>query len=270
MIKLGVFDLDGTLLTSEGRLPETFRTDVELLHGRNVSVAIASARPMQFLFEMFDREMDLLISGEDGNIFFRGKQLLYARYLSAELIARVQALTAGRDDVAVLYTGLDDLIVSAEHYIRFIAWGKGQFMPEAPKELTGYEKICKIHVLCRDGVGAAGRMASSVFAELSGDADVSESGYGWIGITGKDSNKAAAVRFFQKHLGIRDEETAVFGDSSNDIPMFKLTGYSFAMKNAAPDIQQKAGFITEEDNDHNGAMKTLIALTVPPTERGQS
>ena len=54
MIKLGVFDLDGTLLDSEGKLPETFYSDIEVLSKRGTHVAIASARPAQFLFEMFD------------------------------------------------------------------------------------------------------------------------------------------------------------------------------------------------------------------------
>ena len=261
MVKLGVFDLDGTLLTSEDNLPDTFYQDVELLHSRNVSVAIASARPAQFLFDMFDHDVDLLMSGEDGNIFFRGKQLLHARYLSADLIARVYAITAERDDTAVLCTGLNDIYVSAEHYRRFVEWGKGRFMPETPKDLTGDAEICKIHVLCRDGVEAAKHMISTVFAELRGSCDMTESGYGWIGITEKDSNKAAAVRFFQKYLNIGNEETAVFGDSSNDIPMFELTENSYAMKNAPVDIREKAKHVTEEDNDHNGAMKALLRLT---------
>ncbi len=262
MIKLGVFDLDGTLLTSEGRLPETFYQDVETLHSRGVSAAIASARPVQFLFEMFDRDVDLLISGEDGNIFFRGKQLLHARYVPAELIARVCAIAAERDDVAVICSGLEDTYVSAEHYRRFNAWGMGRFMPEAPRDMTGDAKICKIHLLCRDGIEAAKQMVSSpVFEELRALSDIHESGYGWIGITEKDSNKASAVRFFQKYLNIGNDETAVFGDSSNDIPMFELTENSYAMKNAPLDIRQRANHVTEDDNDHNGAMKTLLGIT---------
>ena len=261
MIKLGVFDLDGTLLTSEDKLPETFYQDLEMLRSRGVCAAIASARSAKFLFEMFDRDVDLLISGEDGNIFFRGKQLLYARYVPADVTARVYEITGRRDDMAVLCTGPDDTYVSAEHYRRFIAWGKEHFMPEAPKDLTEDAKICKLHVLCRDGIEAAKQMASTVFAEMRAISDVSESGYGWIGITQKGSNKAAAVRFFQKYLIIGNEETAVFGDSSNDIPMFELTENSYAMKNAPEDIRQKAGHVTEEDNNHNGAMKTLLSLT---------
>ena len=263
MVKLGVFDLDGTLLTGDGRLPETFWQDLELLHGRGVSVAIASARPARFLFEMFDRDTDLLISGENGNIFFRGKRLLHARYVSAGLIGRVYAMAAERDDLAVLCTGPEELYVSAEHYRRFEEWGKGQFMPDAPKEWTGTEKCCMIHMFCRDGTGAAGRTAAAVSAALEGRCDVHESGYGWIEIAEKDSNKAAAVRFFQEYLKAGCDETAVFGDSENDVPMFELTKYSFAMKNAPAGVRRKAGYITEEDNDHNGAMKALIGLTAP-------
>ena len=262
MVKLGVFDLDGTLLTSDGKLPETFYQDVELLRSRGVSAAIASARPAQFLFEMFDRDVDLLISGEDGNIFFRGKQLLHVRYVPAGLIDRVYAITAGRDDTAVLCTGLNEIYVSAEHYRRFVEWGKGRFMPDAPKDLSENAKVCKIHLLCRDGVEAAKRMiASPDFAEIRSGCNMTESGYGWIGITAKDSNKAAAVRFFQKYLNIGNDETAVFGDSENDIPMFELTENSYAMKNAPADIRQKAKHVTEDDNDHNGAMKALLSLT---------
>ena len=261
MIRLGVFDLDGTLLTGEGRLPETFYDDVALLRSRHVSVAIASARPAQFLFEMFDRDVDLMISGEDGSIFFRGKQLLHARYVSSGSIARVRAIADARDDIAVICTGPDCVSVAAEHHRRFIEWGLAHFMPKTPTEPAGNARFCKIHVYCRDGVEAAKRMAASVFAEIVAEADVREAGYGWIGITGKDANKASAVRFFQRYLNIGEDETAVFGDSSNDVPMFETTENAFAMKNAPAEIQQKAKHVTEDDNEHNGAMKTLIRIT---------
>ncbi len=261
MIKLGVFDLDGTLLTSDGRLPDTFWEDLKLLNARGVNVAIASARPVQFLFDMFDHENDLLISGEDGNIFFQGSKLLHARYISDELVKKVGDIVEKHEDLAMLCTGLDSIYVSQKDYNRFIQWGKGQFMPETPQELQGNEKICKIHVLCRDGIEKAKETINVIFSDVNTIADVQESGYGWIGITEKGSNKAEAVRFFQKFLNIKDDETAVFGDSSNDIPMFDLTKYSFAMKNALPDVRANANYVTMEDNDHNGAIKALLELT---------
>ena len=54
---------------------------------------------------------DILISGEDGNIFFRGRQQLHTRFLSRDLIAGVYAIAAGRDDIAVGCTGPKELFV---------------------------------------------------------------------------------------------------------------------------------------------------------------
>ena len=267
MIKLGVFDLDGTLLDSESRLPETFEQDMERLRSRRVSVAVASARPAPFLVDLFDHCPDILISGEDGNIFFRGRRLLEIRYVSRDLVDRVAAIAKEREDIAYGCTGPDETYVSEENLKRLVQWGQGQFMPKAPKELDETAKVCKIHVLCRDGAATAEQMVSCVFKELRKYGDVRESGNGWIGITEKDSNKAGAVRFFQKYLNLTDDETAVFGDSANDIPMFELTRHSYAMKNAPAYVREKANHVTEEDNDHNGAMKALLCLALKDEEQ---
>ena len=263
MIKLGVFDLDGTLLDSEGNLPETFYSDAEKLGERGVHVAIASARPVQFLFGIFDRDVDILISGEDGNIFFRGKKLLHARYLSFDLINRVRERIAQRDDMATIFSSLDALYVSREDFDRLTKWGLERFLPEEPSALSGEEKITKIHLYCSGGVEMAKEMVAVFFNDLADDCDVMEVGHGWIGFTEKGSNKASAVRFFQEYLELSGDEIAVFGDSENDLHMFELTKYSFAMKNADESIKEKAAFITDEDNDHNGAMKALLKATCP-------
>lgn len=262
MIKLGVFDLDGTLLTSNGNLPNSFSNDVNELKDLGVKVAIASARPSRFLFELFDNDVDLLISGEDGNIFYHGRELLKVRYLDMELINRVKELVKDNVTLALGFSGLNELYVSNKDYERFIKRGLKRFMPEEPKDLRGDEKICKIHLFCSGGVDEAKRMIDDELSSLKEFCDLQESGYGWIGIMNKNSNKTTAIQFFKEYLNITEDEIAVFGDSSNDIPMFETVKYSFAMKNASSDIKEKALFVTKEDNDHNGAMKALKELAL--------
>lgn len=266
MIKLGMFDLDGTLLDSEGKLPGSFYSDIEVLRKRGVHVAIASARPVQFLFEMFDRDVDILISGEDGNVFFKGKELLHARFLSFDIINKIKDRIAQRSDVAIIFSSLDELYVSNEDYSRLKKWGLERFLPETPLSLSGREQICKIHLYCSGGVAMAKEMIAGSFHDLDDECNMSESGYGWIGFMGKDSNKASAFRFFQNYLGLSDDEIAVFGDSENDLSMFELTKYSFAMKNADKSVREKAALVTKYDNDHNGAMKALLEITRAKTE----
>lgn len=261
MIKLGVFDLDGTLLDSEGKLPKTFYSDIEALRKRGTHVAIVSARPARFLFEIFDRDVDILISGEDGNVFFKGNELLHARFLSFDLIDKVKERIAGRNDVAVAFSSLDELYISSDDYSRLKQWGLERFLPEAPSDLSGREQICQIHLYCSGGVAMAKEMIAGTFRDLDDECDMFEAGYGWIDFMGKGSNKASAVRFFQDYLDLSDEEIAVFGDSENDLPMFELTKYSFAMKNADASVREKAAQVTEYDNDHNGAMRALLEIT---------
>lgn len=87
--------------------------------------------------------------------------------------------------------------------------------------------------------------------------EVKPSGDCWIDINKKGQSKADSVVFLQKTLSISEEETMVFGDSDNDLPMFTHAYYSYAMKNADHFIQSKARFVTQEDNDHDGVMKTI-------------
>ena len=195
-------------------------------------MAIVSARPAQFLFDIFDRDVDILISGEDGNIFFKGNDLLHARFY-----------------------------ISSDDYSRLKQWGLERFLPEAPSDLSGREQICQIHLYCSGGVPMAKEMIAGTFRDLDDECDMFEAGYGWIDFMGKGSNKASAVRFFQDYLDLSDEEIAVFGDSENDLPMFELTKYSFAMKNADASVREKAAQGTEYDNDHNGAMRALLEIT---------
>ena len=48
-----------------------------------------------------------------------------------------------------------------------------------------------------------------------------------------------------------------FGDSLNDISMFKACKYSVAMKNAEEVLKEQAYMITEDDNDEDGLAKFL-------------
>lgn len=49
----------------------------------------------------------------------------------------------------------------------------------------------------------------------------------------------------------------------NDIEMMQTAQYSYAMKNAHPDIIKAANYITEYDNNNNGVIEVIkqICLT---------
>ena len=73
----------------------------------------------------------------------------------------------------------------------------------------------------------------------------------------KGNSKGNAVRELIKYLKIKKSETMCFGDSMNDLSMFKACEYKVAMKNGSDELKEIADFITEEDNNHDGVAKFI-------------
>ena len=66
--------------------------------------------------------------------------------------------------------------------------------------------------------------------------------------------------YTEKPLGVSFEETAIFGDYLNDVSMMQSGYYSYAMKNAHPDIKALSRFETKLTNEEDGVIETLIEL----------
>ena len=263
MIKLGVFDLDKTLLDANSALPRDFYENVDILRKRGVTVAIASGRPADSLLYLFHRAADdMLICGEDGNLFFKGKTLLKAHVMSWELVNQVREVVKGRNDMATMYSCIDgETYWEWEDLQRLGRWSGRRYRREDAHDLDGSEQICRIHCVCPGGEAAALQAINGPLAVLKDRFDVLAEGHGWVGVMEKGMNKGMAVKLFMEHLGIGPDEVAVFGDNENDVPMFSVAKYSYAMKNALPEIQRKAAFVTRYDHTVNGAMRQLLELT---------
>ena len=83
----------------------------------------------------------------------------------------------------------------------------------------------------------------------------------WIDITHKDVDKGKTIRFLQNLLNISSEQTIVFGDGLNDIPLFEHARYKVAMDNAYPELKSKANLISI-NNDRDGVIETLNTLLI--------
>ena len=70
-------------------------------------------------------------------------------------------------------------------------------------------------------------------------------------------DKAHALETVHEYLKCSLEETTVFGDSINDIGMFKLAGTAVAVANALNEVKEIATIILEESNDEDAVAKYL-------------
>lgn len=99
-----------------------------------------------------------------------------------------------------------------------------------------------------------GRVLAHMEAALS-DLSVSSSVINNIEVNAGEANKGAALKFLREHLGFKKEETAAFGDGSNDITMLLEVGTGFAMENACPEAKEAADKITLSNEEEGVAFE---------------
>jgi hypothetical protein len=72
-----------------------------------------------------------------------------------------------------------------------------------------------------------------------------------------EGDKAHALQKVMEYLGRGHEEITVFGDSVNDLGMFKLAGTSVAVSNALDEVKAVADVILPHSNDEDAVAKYL-------------
>lgn len=70
-------------------------------------------------------------------------------------------------------------------------------------------------------------------------------------------DKANGLEIVCDYLDISTKNTTVFGDSLNDIGMFKLAGVSVAVRNALDELKKEASIISKFSNDEDAVIKYL-------------
>ena len=70
-------------------------------------------------------------------------------------------------------------------------------------------------------------------------------------------DKAHALNIVHEYLGYSAKETTVFGDSLNDIGMFKLAGTAVAVNNALQEVKEIADIILTRTNDEHAVAHYL-------------
>ncbi|HEY9130081.1 MAG TPA: HAD family hydrolase [Sulfurovum sp.] len=75
-----------------------------------------------------------------------------------------------------------------------------------------------------------------------------------------EGDKAHAMQKVMEYLGRSHEEITVFGDSVNDLGMFKLAGTSVAVSNALEEVKAVADLVLPHSNDEDAVAKYLKSI----------
>jgi Cof subfamily protein (haloacid dehalogenase superfamily) len=266
-IRLLLADVDGTLLTRNKVLTERARAAVQQLRHAGIRFAITSGRPprgMAMLIEPL--ALDTPIAGFNGGQFVRPDlTIIEERILPPDVAAEaIELLIAHELDVWV-YGGNDWLVRDprAPHVDRE-AWTV-KFPPKVVGDFKAVlDKAVKI-VGVSDDHDLVERCEAGAQTMFGAHATAARSQPYYLDVTHHDANKGFVTDYLARNLGIPTEEIATIGDQPNDVTMFKRSGFSIAMGNAADEVKQRASAVTDSCDEEGFAKAVERYLLGPET-----
>lgn len=259
MIKLIASDLDGTLLTSEKRLPREIFPLVKRMTAKGILFAAASGRQIANLERLFEPVKDeIALIAENGAVArYRGETLFLKPLCDGEL---ADALSAIRKlpRLTPLLCGVHTAFYESEkepfHKLATNAYTSSARVARL-EDVIGQEPVLKISVF--DALGAA-ENCMKYLPPLLPRLRVMISGFEWCDVSDPAVNKGAALEALAVRLHIEKPEIAAFGDHMNDWELLEAAGLPFVTANAYPALKTK--FPAVPSNDEGGVIETIKTL----------
>ena len=82
--------------------------------------------------------------------------------------------------------------------------------------------------------------------------------YEYLSIIPGQTSKDTAVKFLEKHLGVKENEIMAIGDNINDLEMVKNSGIGVAVSNAYSDVKNVAKYVTQNDAKGGGFAEAVF------------
>jgi len=264
MIKLIALDIDGTLFNSKGEISPLTKAALMKAHDAGIILMLASGRTIHGLHQLALRNnlpLDhMIFIGSNGAVLADGESesILFEKIVKQDvaktIIQKLKAypVTLMIPDGEKLYIeDLEGYQVGLElqtECLTPVVFPDLSEIPFSPNKiiLSGSTEVL-IQIL--------DEMAQTYLDE----ATFVLSGFNYLDITAKDTDKGSALKHYCELKGLHPSEVIAFGDNHNDLGMIRYAGMGIAMANAVDELKAVANRITTS-NDEDGIAHILNEL----------
>ncbi len=259
-------DVDGTVLTPDGRIAESTRVAVGAARGRGVRVVLASSRGPVALAPIQD-ELDL---ADEWFVGFQGALVGRRTATGLEVLAEtpmdrcaaggVEREATARGLAVGRYIGSRWRVPRVTAGILREAKGTGEEpILSSPAEADADAPPHKILVIA-DGpaqIPLLHDLAAALPPAVTGTLSHPE----FLEVTAAGVDKGHGLRSLLAHLGLLPEQVAAVGDGPNDLGLFAAVGRPIAMGQAPPVVRAAAGWVSSS-NVEDGVARALAHLGI--------
>lgn len=273
-ISMLVYDLDGTLLRSNGSLSDHTKKVLSYSIDSGIHVVIASGRPLCAIPEevLSIRGIRYAITSNGSSVFTIPElNRVYGMEIDPDLTLSLSDMIR-EEQHAYMLRGTGSHLISCEAVICGTAYIENDYYNDpliygVPERVKAYVNRTRIPVpdihdfirMHKNEIESINIIAPdpSINTDLrekicSMNVYITSSTGYYIEIAASSVSKAHALDSLAVKLGISREQIAAFGDSTNDIELLSYAGYSVAMGNASDNVKKAAHAITLS-NDEDGA-----------------
>lgn len=254
--ELFVFDLDGTLLDSAGRLSFKARQFVERLKKR-ARVTLATGRSL-FSAQPYIKALNI----HEPVILYHGAVVFCPRagkplrevHLSQEAVRSVLSIAKSFPVDIQLYRSVFDKYV----YVSSLSPAVVEFSQKENLPLRHVPDLlpmAKGEVLKLLFIGEAETLQALREALEGVEATVVRSEWNYLEVLPKGISKGAGLAWLCQELGLSPERVVAVGDQESDVPMFEVAGLGVTLAHAPRAVREKADLVilsVEELEGHWG------------------
>ena len=272
-IELISLDLDGTLLSDNGKIAEE---DIKILRdfaGKGVVIALASGRMTDCVSPVAD------IIGIDCPLIVYNGAMVKVRESEGRQIIYHNPLQSGYGDMVmdycienrfhlnyymndILYAGKDESLAKYAIIYSQQTGAKFHFLEDIGK-LKGNSptKLILITDVCSEDRFRTRDFQYEHFLKMvDGEVNLFKTNPEYLEFLNKDVDKGVGLRKLSEFYGIEREKIIAFGDGENDIKMLKFAGTGVALANAREEVKKSADYVTEKDNNAAGVAEFLSEI----------
>jgi Cof subfamily protein (haloacid dehalogenase superfamily) len=268
MVRLIGIDVDGTLLDTDGHLPDANREAIHAAVAAGIHVSLVTGRSYPFarpVAETLPPSITLIVSSgaveraTDGTTLAR-------RLLNRDVARRVLEATRDyREHSAVIFDRDEARQIIFEsmdwtHPNRQTYWDRNHWLIDQATPLEDSLTEDPIQVMFNGHPDAmrelSGVLQASADFPRNGDPAFSVSlteylrrEFSLIDITAPDATKGRALEWRAGQLGISRNEIMAVGDNFNDLDMLEAAGIPVVMGNAVPELHRPGWHVTGHQNE---------------------
>lgn len=272
MYQTVMMDLDGTTLTPENTVPEELNDYLKKLRSRGVHVFVVTGRTLKRIKNILPEDFPAEgIVTTNGMAVYAGNRLISQNVLPEKLTLELLQRAESRKMYYQMDTAEDSfaLLQDKSYFVE-------QIRGQKPETVLANEWLSRKQAIAGDLVWKE-NMNSDELAAVSKiyffssipekidewkngleqlrkriPFDCFSSSHSNVEASGKGVSKATGIRTLLNHFHLSPDQAVAFGDGENDLPMFRISGHSVAMKNAPDRIKKLADEVTAFTHAENG------------------